>query len=344
VPAPDAALVIRDLRKTFTGPRPWREVLRRPFSRRRVTALDGVDLVLPWGAVVALVGPNGAGKTTLLKVLCSLIAPDAGDVFVAGHDGLRETIAARRNVGLVTADERSFYWRLTGRHNLEFFAALHGLHGRESRARIDALLERVDLSTAGDTPFREYSTGMKQKLALCRGLIHRPRVLLLDEPTRGIDLAALRALRAVLREHVATGGSVLLASHDLAEIEALDCAVALLRDGRVTGAGTVPELRQSLRIAEVVELRFAGGAAEAMAWVTRLAADARVAAVAAEGETVAVTLAPETEIGALVASIHAGGGHVVRIRPRGAGLESVVDASQAATNAAVPAAKPADRT
>lgn len=324
----DAAIQLRGLIKRFPGPRPFAEALRHPFRRRRVHALNGVDLDVRWGELVALVGPNGAGKTTLLKVLCSLVVPDGGTAFVSGHDALRSPGLVRRSIGLVLPDERSFYWRLSGRHNLEFFASLHGMRGVEMHRRIATLLERMDLASAADTPFREYSTGMKQKLALCRGLLHSPRVLLLDEPTRGIDLAALRTLRAVLREHVAAGGGALLASHDLMEIEALECPVALLRAGAITAQGTIADLKARLTVAESVEITLAAG--EPGAWVGRLSSDPRVASVRAEGDRLVVTLAPEAVVGDVIAAIHASGGRVATVRPRGAGLEAVIDASEAA--------------
>ena len=322
------AIELSGLVKRFPGPRPLREVLRAPFARRRVEALKGVELSARWGEVLALVGPNGAGKTTLLKVLCTLVLPDGGTVRVAGHDALTSPGAVRRSVGLVLPDERSFYWRLSGRHNLEFFAALQGLHGAAMRGRIDDLLHRVDLASSADAPFREYSTGMKQKLALCRGLLHTPRVLLLDEPTRGIDLAALRTLRTVLREHVAAGGGALLASHDLAEIEALECRVALLRQGTITGQGTVAELKAKLAVAEIVEIRLAEGGDDLAEWTTRLRGDARVSAVDVDGTRLVVTLAPDAVVGDVVAAIHAAGGRVAHVRPRGAGLEAVIDANE----------------
>ena len=295
--------------------------MRHPFARRRVRALEAVDLSAEPGEVLALVGPNGAGKTTLLKILCTLIAPDAGSVRIGEIDALRDTLGARRAVGLVTADERSFYWRLSGRHNLEFFASLHGLDGKTGKARVTELLERVDLAAAADSPFREYSTGMKQKLALCRGMLHRPGALLLDEPTRGIDLAALRVLRTMLREHVAAGGAALLASHDLAEIEALDCRVAMLRAGAITAQGSIAELRRGVGSAEIVELSIAAPAS----WAEKLRADPHVAAISVEGDLLVVTLARDSVAGDLIAAIHAAGGRVLRVRPRGASLEAVLD-------------------
>jgi ABC-type multidrug transport system ATPase subunit len=164
---------------------------------------------------------------------------------------------------------------------------------------------------------------MKQKLALCRGLLHAPRVLLLDEPTRGIDLAALRSLRAVLREHVAGGGAALLASHDLAEIDALDCRVALLSAGRVTAAGTIAEHKRRLAVAETFEMEVA----EPEEWARRLAGDPRVARAATEAGRLVVTLAADAAVGDVVAEIHARGGRVEHVRPHGAALESVIDAS-----------------
>ena len=153
--------------------------LRRPFDRRTATALDGLDLRVEPGRVFCLLGPNGAGKTTLIKILATLVLPDGGRAAVDGHDVARDPARAKGAVGYAVGDERSFYWRLTGRENLEFFAALYGLRGPARSRRIADLLDLVGLEAAADLRFNAYSTGMRQMLAFARALLadasHPPR-------------------------------------------------------------------------------------------------------------------------------------------------------------------------
>ncbi|RMG21015.1 MAG: ABC transporter ATP-binding protein [Deltaproteobacteria bacterium] len=232
-----AAVEIRDLKKSFVSPRPLRELLRRPLSRRRVTALDGISLSIDTGEVVGLIGPNGAGKSTLIKILAGTVLADAGQATILGTEaGCR---AARREVGLVTADERSFYWRLSARENLRFFGALHDLCRRETERRIEALCERLELGEVIDRPFRELSSGNRGRLALARGLLHGPKVLLLDEPARALDPGAGRRLRRLLHSLVREDGlAALYATHDLPEVRRACDRVVLIDHGRVKAAGT----------------------------------------------------------------------------------------------------------
>ncbi|MFL5913671.1 MAG: ABC transporter ATP-binding protein [Gaiellaceae bacterium] len=199
-----------------------------------VRALDGLDLTVARGEVVALLGRNGAGKTTLMRILGTTLRSDEGEASVGGFDVRREGIAVRRAVGLVLGDERSLYWRLTGRHNLEFFAELHGVRGARCRERVGALLDEVGLDGAADRAVSGYSSGMRMRLALARALVAEPQVLLLDEPTRSLDPVATVEFRAMLREIVARrGASVLIATHDLREPAGVDGRVCLLSRGRI---------------------------------------------------------------------------------------------------------------
>jgi ABC-type methionine transport system ATPase subunit len=152
-----------------------------------VTALDGLDLEVGRGRVFCLLGPNGAGKTTLIKVLATLVLPDGGRASVAGYDVALEPGPAKNAVGYAVSDERSFYWRLTGRQNLEFFGALYGLGGPARDRRIDELLRLAGLEEAADLRFNGYSTGMRQMLAFARALLADAAILLVDEPTRSLD-------------------------------------------------------------------------------------------------------------------------------------------------------------
>jgi ABC-2 type transport system ATP-binding protein len=238
----DPAIQTCQLTKLFEPSRGW-----RPNHEASPTvAVKGVDLEVRTGETYGLLGPNGAGKTTLVKMLATLILPSSGSATVAGHP-LDEPRAIRANVGLVVSDERSFYWRLSARRNLDFFAALHGLHGRIATDRINDVLSQVTLKEHAETRFSALSAGMRQRLAVARSLLHRPQILFLDEPSRSLDPAATRRLHRLLRQLVSQEGlTIFLITHDLAEAEKLCERVALMHRGRIRASGPPDELRRQL--------------------------------------------------------------------------------------------------
>ena len=235
---------IEDLCKRFAIPRGWRGLIPPRRPREYVTALDGVSLTVAEGEILALLGPNGAGKTTLLKTISTLVLPDRGTVEVDGVDVVRDPAAARRLLSPVAADERSLEWRLSARENLRFFGALQGLHGDALRRRIDELLDVTGLADAGEKRVGMFSSGMRQRLLIARGLLPRPRVLLLDEPTRSLDPLGARAFRDFLGHEVAgqQGCTILMSTHDPDEALGLSNRIAILDHGRVVALGTQREL------------------------------------------------------------------------------------------------------
>jgi ABC-type multidrug transport system ATPase subunit len=197
-------------------------------------ALRGVDLRVESGEIVALLGPNGAGKSTLLRIIASLITPDSGSVSVGGHDVIAESIPARAALGLMLGEERSLYWRISGRRNLEFFGALQGLDRTEARDRTVELLERFHLTHVADKRCGEYSTGMRARLGLARSLIANPPVLLLDEPARSLDPLAAADLRGLLtRLGRESNTAVLYATHDLHDAAEVADRTVGLSHGRI---------------------------------------------------------------------------------------------------------------
>jgi ABC-2 type transport system ATP-binding protein len=238
------AIIAENLSKRYPVVRGFRELVLHPFDRRMVTALDGLDLEVARGRVFCLLGPNGAGKTTLIKVLATLVLPDGGRASVAGHDVARSPAAAKASVGYAVSDERSFYWRLTGRQNLEFFAALYGLRGPALDRRIGELLRIAGLEEAAGLRFNAYSTGMRQMLAFARALLADAAILLVDEPTRSLDPQAADRTREFLRGELAgrQGKTILWATHDLGE--AADCAddIAVISCGRIRLRGPAASL------------------------------------------------------------------------------------------------------
>ncbi len=242
----DYAIEGFQLEKSFAKKRSVKDLLTKPFaSPGQVHALRGVDLHVKTGEIFGLLGPNGAGKTTLVKILCCLVLPDRGRALIGGED-VRHENKVKPRLGLVHTDERSFYWRLSGRDNLRFFARLYDVPGRRIDSRIDALLAKVDLADAASRRFSDYSSGMKQRLAIARALLHDPPVLLMDEPTRSLDPAASLSLRALILDELKgrDGKTILLATHNLREAEALCDRIAILVHGTVRQVGTIGEVRR----------------------------------------------------------------------------------------------------
>lgn len=227
----------------------------RPSRRGSFQVLRDLTLDISTGERLALIGSNGAGKTTLLKILAGLLHPDHGDARVLGMDVRTDGTRVRRAVGYVLADERSFFWRLSVRHNMEFFAALSGLTGAERDKRIATLLEGVGLEGKASANFSDLSTGMKQRLAIARALIGQPRLLLMDEPTRSLDgEQTQRVWDLVHREITDEGGTLLLVTHHLEEALAQCSHVAVLREGRVGAHMSVEEARQLISADQGVTL------------------------------------------------------------------------------------------
>ena len=235
-------LRIEDVSRSYRPPKGWLRLVTRSASKTTVQVLRGVDLEARDGRIVGLVGPNGAGKTTLIRIVAGLLTPDEGEVRVAGSDPTTDPAGASRKLGLVLADDRSLYWRLTGRQNLEFHAALYGLDRTRAQARATELLELTGLAHRDRHVFG-YSTGMRASLAIARALVHDPPVLVLDEPTRSLDPLAARDTCEMLRRLASEGRTILLSSHRLEELERTADDIAVLLDGRIQYAGPVEDLR-----------------------------------------------------------------------------------------------------
>jgi ABC-2 type transport system ATP-binding protein len=230
------------LEKRFRSGTSFSDLLRGRFFGPWVEALRGVDLEIRRGEIVALMGPNGAGKSTLLRLLAGLLLPDGGQLEVLGQDVSRAGPAFRRRVCYVVSDERSFSWRLSGVQNLEFFAAIYGLRGKEVRARVGRALALVELQEEARRPVREYSTGMRHRLALARGLLAHPDLFLFDELTRGVDpLGASRLRDLIGKELAASRCTALIATHDLMDVTQLCTRAVALSAGRVVGDGASSE-------------------------------------------------------------------------------------------------------
>ncbi|TMF28155.1 MAG: ABC transporter ATP-binding protein [Chloroflexi bacterium] len=253
------AVETKDLVKVFERGRRtiWQRARREPDRRERFRAVDGIDLTVQSGEIFGLLGPNGAGKTTTMKMLATLLIPTSGSIRVLGIDPLARPREVRARLGAMLSGERSLYWKLTARENLEYFAALYHVPPAETRPRIDRALVAVKLADRADDYVERYSTGMRQRLALARALLPDPPLVILDEPTVGLDPQASRDLRDRVRELRAQGRTVLLTTHYMEEADQLCDRVAIIDHGKIVALDTPAALKRTIRAEEVVHLELA---------------------------------------------------------------------------------------
>jgi len=232
------------------------------FRRRAkvLRALDGLSFRVNWGEVYGLLGPNGAGKTTAVRILATLLLPDSGKALVAGYDVVEEPEEVRRRIGVMLSVERGFFWKLTARENLKYFGMLYGLDGEELEKRIDHVLELVGLKELGaeNRRFEDMSLGMKARLGLARALLKDPQVLILDEPTLGLDPPSSRTIRNLLRDQARRGKAVLLTTHNMHEAETVCDRVGIISRGRIVAEGTPEELKRRVANRVGISMKVAG--------------------------------------------------------------------------------------
>ena len=238
-------LKVENVTKDFIAPLSFAQLVELDFKHGTPTrALEDVSFSLERGKIVGILGPNGAGKTTLLKIIATLILPDKGSISVNGYS--RED-RIKSSLGLVIEEERSFYWQLTGKQNLEFFASLYGLDKKTAKDRIGKLFGLFEIDYA-DRRFGKYSTGMRRRFALMRGLIHNPQLLLLDEPTRSLDYTTALELRNFIKEKLVKGEgkTVIFTTHDMNEASDVCDLFIILSKGRICAMGTQDQLRHRI--------------------------------------------------------------------------------------------------
>jgi ABC-2 type transport system ATP-binding protein len=254
------AIEARALTKMFERGR--RTIIQRmrgePDRRERFVAVDAIDLRVEQGEIFGVLGPNGAGKTTTMRMLATLLEPTSGEARVLGIDVTREPREVRRRLGAVLSGERSLYWKLTARENLEYFAALYHVPRAEAPRRIAEALVAVNLTDRADDYVERFSTGMRQRLVLARALLPNPPLLLLDEPTVGLDPQAARDMRDRVRELREQGRTVLLTTHYMEEADQLCDRVAIIDHGKIVALDSPSELKRTIAAQEVVHLEIAG--------------------------------------------------------------------------------------
>jgi len=222
------------------------------------TAVAGVNLQIERGEVFGLLGPNGAGKSTLIRMLCTLLEPTSGTARVNGFDIFKQANQVRQNLGTVLAGERSIYWKLTARENLEYFSALYHIPPAAAHKRVDELLERMELTARADDLVEKYSTGMKQRVAISKALVANPPILLLDEPTLGLDPQAARNLRELIAELKAEGHTILLTTHYMEEADLLSDRIGIIDQGQIIALDTPARLKDRINQRDVIRMEVAG--------------------------------------------------------------------------------------
>jgi len=288
------------------------EGLTRDFGTTR--ALDGIDLAVPRGTVFGFLGPNGAGKTTTIRLLLGLIAPTSGTVRVLGRELPAGGASVRRRTGTVL-EHHGLYEGLSVRANLEFAAAAYGLDRAAARARVEQVVEELGLAHRLDERPQHLSRGIRQRMAVARALVGRPELLVLDEPTNGLDAAAAAGLRREILDLVSGGTTVFLTTHLLAEAERMCDVVTVVKDGRVIASDAPAELRRGARVTRVrVEGR---GVLEAAA-----AALPRPTWSAIGGEAVAVTVDGLDGVAPVVGALVRAGAALHRVEPENQTLEA----------------------
>ncbi|MDQ6826999.1 MAG: ABC transporter ATP-binding protein [Candidatus Eremiobacteraeota bacterium] len=238
------AIRIEGLVKTF----PSRSGFVMPWKHNpRKKILDNINLTVQKGELLALLGPNGAGKTTLIQILATLALPDEGVVEVAGRSVASDSDYIKKNIALCSSADRGFYYRLSARNNLRFFGGLADLYGQRLNSRIDEVLDFVDLRQDADVTYARYSTGMRQRLSIARALLNDADILLLDEPTRGVDPVHAEALRMLIRNKLVRdyGKTIILATNILEEAWQLASRIVILKAGKIVAVETPQELQNS---------------------------------------------------------------------------------------------------
>lgn len=212
---------------------------------QKVQALDNVNLEIKKGEIFCIIGPNGAGKTTLIRILCGLLLPTVGSVYVNGCDIVNGSGTFRSYIGLVSSDERSFFWHLTGRENLEFFAALYNIKRREFKERISAVMELLRIKEKESVLFRYYSSGIRKRLAIARALLHDPQIIFMDEATNSLDPIASEELKVLVKAELSIKQkkTIFWATHRLEEAEQICDRIALLNYGKTKFIGSISDFK-----------------------------------------------------------------------------------------------------
>jgi len=223
-------------------------------EERVIHAVKGVSFEVNHGEIFGLLGPNGAGKTTTIKILCTLLIPDSGEAYIHGYNVIKEPNKVREIIGVVLAPDKGFYERLTGIENLVYYGRLYGMNKKDAYKRAEELVYLVDLGKDAYRFVEEYSLGMKAKLSIAKSLIHDPSIIILDEPTVGLDPISSRKMRALIHDLANSGKTILITSHNMWEVENLCNRVIMINKGEIVSQGTPKELKEKLNLSYFIEI------------------------------------------------------------------------------------------
>jgi ABC-2 type transport system ATP-binding protein len=307
------------------------EVTKIYPSRSRATgpprpSVDHIDLRIDPGQVYGLLGPNGAGKSTTVRMIATLLEPTSGHVRVCGLDARTQERKIRAILGVALGGERSIYWKLTARQNLEYFAGLYGHSRRRSQGRIREVLEQMDLAERADDRIETWSTGMRQRLVIARALLNRPQIMLLDEPSSGLDPRAAQTMQDHIRQLKNAGHTILLTTHDMAEADALCDRLGIIDCGRLVGEGTPVELKRSVGASQVVHARIRISATDELTLLVNELGHIAETTVERDGDTADLTLLARNAddlVPHLISASGRRGGAVVRVESDPISLKEV---------------------
>ena len=237
-------VIVDKVQKSFVRKK---KKLFKKTEKTYIEAVKGVSFEIKKGEIFGLLGPNGAGKTTTIKIIAGLLKPSTGKVVLNGIDVEKNPLESLRNIGTVLAGDRSVYWKLTARENLEYFAALYGFSKKEGKKRTVMILEKLGLTDRADEVVEKYSTGMKQKVALGKALMPDAPVVLLDEPTLGLDPQAAINLRETIIDLKKEGKTILITTHYMEEADFLSDRIAIIDNGEIIALDTPENLKKSLK-------------------------------------------------------------------------------------------------
>ncbi|WNC15618.1 ATP-binding cassette domain-containing protein [Brevibacillus brevis] len=223
----------------------------------QLTAVDDISFRVEAGEVYGLLGENGAGKTTTMRMMATILQPTEGDIEISGYSVRRDPVEVRRRIGILFGGDVGLYNRLTARENIAYFGSLYGLEPAHLQKRIDSLSRMLDMEDFIDRRVAAFSRGMKQKVAIARTLVHDPDVILLDEPTTGLDVTAANIFRRMVGRMQEEGKTILFSSHNMGEINKLCKRIALIHKGRLRFAGTLDSLRERFGIADLDDIFMA---------------------------------------------------------------------------------------
>jgi ABC-2 type transport system ATP-binding protein len=249
----ETAVQVKDLKKYFIS---RKKKLFKTIEKKEFKAVDGVSFDIYKGEIFGLLGPNGAGKTTTIKMITGLLRPTSGSICVMEKDVDKNPMQALKNIGTVLAGDRSIYWKLTARENLEYFAALYGCNKKEAKKRAEHIINRLGLTEKADELVEKFSTGMKQKVALGKALIPNAPVVLLDEPTLGLDPQSALNLREIIVDIKSEGRTVLLTTHYMEEADFLCDRIAIIDGGKIIALDTPENLKRSINEVKSIKIEL----------------------------------------------------------------------------------------